>query len=57
VADKTWYPRVSAVDGTDAGAFTNEQAAKNFVTGSFKAVIAQGGNAKNFKFLIYVSDE
>ena len=57
VADKTWYPRVSAVDGTDAGVFTNEQAAKNFVTGSFKAVIAQGGNAKNFKFLIYVSDE
>ena len=57
VADKTWYPRVNAVDGADAAAFTNEQAAKNFVTGSFKAVIAQGGVSKNFKFLVYLSDE
>ena len=57
VADKTWYPRASAVDGVDAAAFTNEQAAKYFVTGSFKAVIENGGVSKNFKFLVYLSDE
>ena len=57
VADKVWYPRVSAVDGADGAVFTNEQAAKSFVTGSFKVVIAQGGVSKNFKFLVYLSDE
>ena len=56
-ADLVWYPRSNAVDGADATAFTNEQAAKYFVTGSFKAVIAQGGVSKNFRFLVYLSDE
>jgi len=55
--DIVWYPRVNAVDGADAAAFTNENAAKYFVTGDFKVVIADGGNSKNFKFLIYLSDE
>lgn len=55
-ADAVFYPRTPASKVADGTAFTN-WADKIFVTGKFKAVIAQGGNAKNFRFLVYVSDE
>ncbi len=56
VADTVFYPRTPANAVADGAAFTN-WADKIFVTGSFKAVIASGGATKDFRFLIYVSDE
>lgn len=55
-SDLVWYPRnlgSKVADGTSGSVPAN----KIFVTGKFKIVIAQGGNAKNFRFMIYVSDE
>ena len=54
--DDVFYPRTPANAVADGTAFTN-WADKIFGTGTFKAVIAAGGNAKQFRFLIYVSDE
>lgn len=54
-ADATWMPRVGhkVADGT---AFT-DSGDKVFVTGKMKIVVAQGGNAKNFRFLVTLTDE
>jgi len=56
VADLTWYPRVIPNKVADASAFT-DVGEKICVTRKLKCVVAQGGNAKNFRFLAYVSDE
>jgi len=56
-ADVVWYPRTPANKVADGSAFTNV-AEKIFVGGStYKVVVDDGGNAKNFRFLIYTSDE
>lgn len=55
-ADAVWYPRTLANKIADASAFT-DVAEKIFVTGKFKVVVAQGGNAATVRFLIYLSDE
>lgn len=55
-ADTVFYPRTPANLVADGAALTN-WADKIFVTGTFKIVIAQGGDTKNFKFFIYCSDE
>ena len=55
-ADRTWYPRTLGNKVANGAAFT-DPATKMFCVGKFKAVISSGGNAKNFRFLVYVSDE
>jgi len=55
-ADATLYPRTLGNKVADGSAFT-DPATKMFCNGAFKIVIAQGGVSKNFRFLIYVSDE
>ena len=55
VASLTWYPRTLA-NKADGTAFT-DVAEKIFIVGQPKVVIASGGNSKNFRFLVYVSDE
>lgn len=56
-ADAVWYPRTLANKVADASAFT-DVAEKIFVNyATFKVVVAQGGNAKNFKFVIVLSNE
>lgn len=56
VADRTWYPRTLGNKVADGSAFT-DPATKIFVAGAFKLVLTAGGVSKNFRFLIYVSDE
>ena len=56
IADLTWYPRTLANKSTDASAFT-DWADKMFIVGKPQIVVAQGGVSKNFRFLVYVSDE
>ena len=55
-ADRTWYPRTLGNKVADGSAFT-DPATKIFVVGAFKIVLANGGVSKNFRFLIYCSDE
>lgn len=56
-ADAAFFPRTPGNKVADGAAFTN-WADKIFVAGGkMKAVIASGGNAKNFKFLVVLSDE
>jgi hypothetical protein len=55
-ADLTWYPRTLANQPTGAAAFTNV-AEKMFIVGQPKLTVASGGTSKNFRFLVYVSDE
>ena len=55
-ADATWQPRALCNKVTDGAAFTNF-GDKIFVTGKMKIVIANGGNAKIFRFLTTVSDQ
>lgn len=54
-ADDTYYPRTPCDAVADGAAFTN-WADKILVDGAFKIVIANGGNAKNFKFIVYVDE-
>ena len=54
-ADNVWYPRTLANKVADGSAFT-DVAEKIFVTGTFKVVLADGGNAKTGRLLIYLSD-
>ncbi len=56
VADRTWYPRTLGHKVADGSAFT-DPATKIFCVGAFKIVISAGGISKNFRFLIYCSDE
>lgn len=55
-ADLTWYPRTLANKVADASAFT-DWADKIFIVGKPQVVVAQGGVSKNFRFLVYVSNE
>lgn len=55
-ADLTWYPRATTVNVSNT-AFTEDQAARIFVTAPLKLVVAQGGSAKNVRLLAYLSDE
>jgi len=56
-ADVTWFPRTLANKVADASAFT-DVAEKIFVAeAEFKVVVAQGGNAKDIKLVVYLSDE
>jgi len=55
VADLVWYPRTLANKIADASAFT-DVFGKILVAGKFKVVVAQGGNAKNFRLIIYTSE-
>lgn len=55
-SDVTWLPRSLANKSTDGSAFT-DVAEKIFVTGQMKVVVAQGGNAKNFRFIVTLTDE
>lgn len=57
VADVTWYPRTLANKVADASAFTDVAEKMFFVEGKFKVVVAQGGNAKDVRFLFVLSDE
>lgn len=54
-SDATYYPRASCV--TTANAAITNSFTKAFVTGSLKMVVAQGGNAKGVRMLVYLSDE
>jgi hypothetical protein len=55
-ADKVWYPRAPANVTTNAGAIT-DSSERIFVNGStFKCVVADGGDATKFKFIIVLSD-
>ena len=57
VADNVFYPRTLANKIADGTAFT-DIAEKIFVAGgAMKVVISAGGTSKNFRFLIYISDE
>ena len=56
-SDVSWYPRTLANKVADASAFT-DVAEKIFLANeSIKCVVAQGGNAKQVRLLIYVSNE
>ena len=56
-ADHVYYPRTPANKVADAAAFTNWAERVYVHQGcTFSGVVAQGGDTKNFKFLIYVSD-
>ena len=55
-ADATFIPRALGNKVTDGSAFT-DAGCKIFVTGAFKAVIANGGVSKKFRFIVTVSDE
>jgi len=50
-ADATWIPRSLGNKVADGSAFT-DVAIPIFVTGAMKIVISNGGNAKDFKFLV-----
>jgi len=56
VADATYYPRTLANKIADGTAFT-DWADKMFAVGKPKVVISNGGVSKNFRFLVYLSDE
>jgi hypothetical protein len=53
--DLVKYPRVAPVT-TANGAITNSYT-RLFVSGKFRCVVAQGGNAKAIKLVFYLSDE
>lgn len=55
VADVVYYPRAPVVNASNA-AVTNSFS-KHFIVGKPKIVVAQGGNAKQFKWVFYLSDE
>jgi hypothetical protein len=55
-SDNVWYPRTLANKVADGTAFT-DVAEKIFVTGIFKVVLADGGEVKTGRILIYLSDE
>lgn len=54
-ADDTYYPRSPCDLVADGAALTN-WADKILVTGNLKFVISNGGNAKDFRFIAYLSD-
>jgi len=54
-ADLTLYPRALGNAVADAAAGT-EPTNRIFCVGKLKAVIAAGGNAKNFRFIVTLSD-
>lgn len=57
ISDVVYYPRTLGNKVADGAAFT-DVAERIFVNASsFKAVVAQGGNAKLFKFIIVLSNE
>lgn len=55
-ADATYMPRALGNKVSDGSAFT-DAGFRIFVTGKMKVVISNGGNAKNFRFLITITDE
>lgn len=55
-SSEIWFPRTLAHKIADASNFT-DVAEKIFVTGRFKIVVAQGGNAATVRFLIYLTNE
>ena len=55
VADVTFQPRAECNKVSDGSAFVNF-GDKIFVTGKMKIVVAQGGNAKQFRFIVTLSD-
>ena len=55
-ADAVFYPRTLANKVADGTAFTDVAERIFLNDATLTAVIAQGGNAKNFKFVIVLSD-
>lgn len=55
-SDAVFYPRTLGNSSADGAAFT-DVGFKIFASGTFKAVIASGGDTTTFRFLIYLSDE
>lgn len=53
-SDLVKYPRAKPVDGVNSE-ITNTQT-PFYVSGTIKAVIADGGNAKNFRILVYIRE-
>jgi hypothetical protein len=57
VADVSWFPRSLGNKVADASAYTDSQTKIFLADESIKCTVAQGGNAKDVRLLIYVSNE
>jgi hypothetical protein len=56
-ADKTWFPRSLGSKSTDGAAFTDVAEKIYLANESLKCTVAEGGDGKVLRFLVYVSNE